>query len=221
MTSRRPGFWICLLLVLPWGVGAESAYVIDRVEVGLYENASFDSPILKLLPTGTELEILGRENDLVQVRDPDGMTGWIDPRYLMEAKPTRQLLNEAEAEMAQLRAELDSVRRQAATPAPPGVDADTDKLVQIRDRLQAELAAERQRITELKGQVASLQREAAAEAAPETGPVGAQGFMESLQRVRGNHQLLIILGVAFLIGLMLGIYLLDHYNRRRHGGFRV
>lgn len=221
MTSRRPGFWICLLLVLPWDVAAESAYVIDRVEVGLYESASFDSPILKLLPTGAKLEILGRENDLVQVRDPDGKTGWIDPRYLMEAKPTRQLLNEAEAELARLRAELDSVRRQAAAPARSGVDADIDKLVQLRDRLQAELASERQRITELKSQIASQQRNQAAAPAVETDPADVRGLMDTLQRVSGNHQLLIILGLAFLIGLLLGIYLLDLYNRRRHGGFRI
>lgn len=222
MSNRRTYLWFCLLLTLPWAATAETGYIIDRVEVGLYESASTDSPILKLLPTGTELEILGREGNLARVREPGGDTGWIDTRYLMGAKPTRQLLNEAEAELTRLRGELETVHLQIASPAAAVTSEDINKLEQMRDRLQAELAAERQRISELKGQLATLHR--SQEQAQTDGNDAAEEqdmidvISQQIDTVRG---LWIVLVVIFLIGLVLGIYLLDLYHRRRHGGFRI
>lgn len=197
---------------------ADTGYIIDRVEVGLYESASFDSPMLKLLPTGTEIEILGRQDDLIQVREPGGLTGWIDQRYLMGAKPTRQLLNEAELELARLRNELEAARRQPATPTGEP-SASVNRLEEIRDNLQKQLAAERQRISELKGELANVRRDVTAAGEDET--ADASGSLDLLHQAISDRRLLLILSVMFLIGLVLGVYLLDLYNRRRHGGFRI
>lgn len=219
-STRRTCTWITLLLALPWMAAAETGYVIDRVEVGLYQSASFDSPILKLLPTGTQLEILSRQDELIQVREPGGLTGWIDQRYLMGAKPTRQLLNEAELELARLRNELEAARRLPAAPAADQVtDADINRLEEIRDNLQKQLAAERQRISELKGELANARRDAAA--VTEEDPAIASDLLDAIRHVADSRHLLIILGVVFLIGLLLGVYLLDYIHRRRHGGFRI
>jgi SH3 domain protein len=217
MSDRRTYLWLGLLLTLPLAATAETGYIIDNVEVGLYESADAASPIMKLLPTGTELEILASDGNLVQVRDPDGMTGWIDQRYLMGAKPTRQLLNEAEADLARLRAELDTVREQLAAPAASSTGADTDKLGQLRDKLQAELSAERQRVSELKTQLAN-QRRTLENSITDNG-TAEQDVVASY--FNSTRDLWIALAIVFLIGLALGIYLLDYFNRRRHGGFRV
>ena len=51
---------------------AEIAYVTDEVNIGLHKEPTNESPIIKLVPSGTELNIIERENDLIHVEEPEG-----------------------------------------------------------------------------------------------------------------------------------------------------
>ena len=65
-------------LVVSWSACAETAYIIDKLLVGLHEDKALNSAIIKLLPTGTRLFIIKREGNLAQVKTPGGTTGWVD-----------------------------------------------------------------------------------------------------------------------------------------------
>ncbi|MBT8421306.1 MAG: TIGR04211 family SH3 domain-containing protein [Gammaproteobacteria bacterium] len=86
-----------LLGCLPGVVIAETAYVIDRVLVGVYKGKKQTGTTLEVLPTGASVEVLSRDADLARVRTADGVTGWVDANYLIPEKPAHLLLLELEA----------------------------------------------------------------------------------------------------------------------------
>ena len=84
---RKVGLLFFLLSLIPVNSQAETVYITDSLLVGLHEQKSIDSPILKVLPTGTTLEVIKRDNDFVHVRDPKGVSGWISNNYLTTNNP--------------------------------------------------------------------------------------------------------------------------------------
>ncbi len=99
-----------LLLWLPALTFAETAYVTDRLMAGIHEGNSTDSIIIKVIPTGTQLEILKKDGELTQIKDPDGTTGWINNRFLMNTPPAPALLSQAEERANNLENELEQAR---------------------------------------------------------------------------------------------------------------
>lgn len=191
---------ICLLFGLPLSAQAETVFVIDQVEAGLYQEKTADSPILKLLPTGTALDVLQRDGERVQVRDPEGARGWIDNRYLMPTKPTRQLLNESEAARLELQRELEQLQASSN-----GGNA---------ARLQTEVAA-------LKQALASAREQTAAATEAET-TTPTRAMPDTMAGVfLQPHTLWLLLASLLLLGIGIGAWSIDYLNRRRHGGFRV
>ena len=57
-------------------IHAEVTYVTDEVKIGLHKEPSKESPIIKLVPSGTKLNVIERENDLIHVEEPEGVRGW-------------------------------------------------------------------------------------------------------------------------------------------------
>jgi len=79
---------LALIGTFPAAVNAaENAYVIDKLLVGVHQDQNLTSAIIKVLPTGTKLEVLKREGELALVKDAQGASGWVDSAYLMEAAP--------------------------------------------------------------------------------------------------------------------------------------
>ena len=60
-----------LLLLGPVGAAAETAYVGDRLLLGIHETKTLDSAIIKLLPSGTAVDLLERDGPLARVRSRD------------------------------------------------------------------------------------------------------------------------------------------------------
>jgi SH3 domain protein len=77
----------CVLILFPATIMAEVAYITDQLKAGLHEDKSLESPIVKIVATGTRLEIVKREEQLTFVRDASGTTGWINNNYLMTKAP--------------------------------------------------------------------------------------------------------------------------------------
>ena len=80
-----------LIVPVQKSFSADKAYVIDKLLVGIYEKEDLNSAIVKIIPTGTELEIVQKTDHLALVIDPTGAKGWIDKSYLM-AEPTSEII---------------------------------------------------------------------------------------------------------------------------------
>ncbi len=99
---------VCTLLLAACATAqAETRYVTDLLKVTLRSGASLGHRIVKMLPSGTAVEVLrsDKESGYSEVRTENGTTGWILTNQLMNTPSARDRLVSAEAKLAELQAE--------------------------------------------------------------------------------------------------------------------
>ena len=86
---------------------AETRYVSDRLEIQMRTGKGTQFRILRMLPSGTALEVLktDKESGYTRVRAPGGVEGWVLSRLLMNDQAARDKLAEAEKTLARLELE--------------------------------------------------------------------------------------------------------------------
>ena len=100
-----------LSIVLVFGLFAnamaETRYVSDRLEIQMRTGKGTQFRILRMLPSGTPVEILetDQENGYSRVRVPGGVEGWVLTRLLMKGQAARDKLAGAEKRLASLELE--------------------------------------------------------------------------------------------------------------------
>jgi SH3 domain protein len=212
---------------------AETIYVIDELKIGLHENPTIDSPIMKLVPSGTELSVIERNDDLVHVQEPEGTRGWINNKYVVTNKPGKTRVNELEKEIELLKLTA------ANTPV---ADNGTDGQKQLEQQLKSERlkSGELQvKLADLKTRIASVDNSEQFLADIEQLKQENNQLISQLESsglevqteasstnsdsisLNGWKQLITTLIIILIIGMAVGAIALDHLNRRRHGGFRI
>ncbi|MGH8487640.1 MAG: TIGR04211 family SH3 domain-containing protein [Gammaproteobacteria bacterium] len=209
---------------------AEQAYVIDRLLIGIHKDKDLESQIIKVLPTGTRLEVLKREAGLAQIKGPEGITGWVDAVYLMPERPARVVADaldkqnkQLDAEVKKLKERLKRLRTASAGPAVPNASRaegpdpqayETEKLQKQNAALTRSLEEQRLRIEELQTRLATL-------AAPSSGATPPSTVAANEPFIAKFKLHLIFAALALVLGAGWGFYLADYLQRRRHGGFRI
>ncbi len=192
-------FLVVFLAMLPLLAAAETAYVTDKLRLGLHQSPDTSDRAFRMLESGQQLEVLFRDGNYASVQLPDGVQGHVKAAYLVTEKPARLVLAETEAERDALRAELEQAREALAAP-----EANIAGLQTRIDDLSARLEA-------AQAEVATLEQDKA--------DIG-----ELRQRFRGSLPLTWVgaaLAVCLVAGFLIGIWWVDLQNRRRHGGIRV
>jgi len=244
-------------LLLVAAATAETAYITDKISVGLHAEKSLDSPIVTILPSGTEVEIAKSEEDLSYVQDPEGNSGWIDNSYLVQHGPEErdngklQELNAAlEIQLADAHKKISELEVSVNNGVTEGsIEAETyNELKQEYSILQQQFNSERLNSGELQVQLTELKKRIGQDNDNASMYEEIENLQEdkknleislaialdrnesmdmspdnSTQRLAINswkHQL-VYFSIALIIGLCLGIYLMDYRNRRKHGGFRI
>lgn len=207
---------------------AETIYVIDELKIGLHKNPSINSPIIKLVTSGTELSIIEREGELVHVQEPEGNRGWINNKYAVTDKPGKTRINKLEKEIALLK---------SATTA-NSTDSEKELSQQLKsERLKSgELQA---KLTDLRAKIANVDNSGQFLAEIEQlkqeneqliSQLESSGIEVQTETSSANNHFLSLNGwkdffIAFIlvliIGMIAGAFILDHLGRRRHGGFRI
>jgi len=102
----RIPLWLPLVLatLLAPAVGAETRYVTDQYDFNLRSGESTRYKILRTLPSGTPLEVLGINTDsgYAKVRTSDGLTGYMLVRYLQEEPGAREQLEAMQQRLTEL-----------------------------------------------------------------------------------------------------------------------
>jgi len=151
-----------LLLGLPLATVAETVYIIDKLLVGVHEDKTLESPIVKVLPTGTALEVISREGELAQVKDAEGATGWMDASYLTEEQPAVAVLEMIESQNQQLAESLKTAEARIAeleTKPQKGAAAGNGKANEQIEKLNKDLNDLRQSLTSERGKTEEFQRQ--------------------------------------------------------------
>ena len=247
--NRRLAMFLGLCLCMA-SVNAETVYVSDRFEIGVHDNTTLDSVILAVIASGTPLTVVARNGEFVQVTTPDGTTGWVDARYIINERPrvgvrdeqdaklqkAQRALGDARAEIEVLRQRISELQRDAATAAhnSPGIAkpislAPNQDSAELKDAQRA-LADLKDENRELKTNIADLQASYAASErmAADSGAKNEEGALEDLMRGPVNSEVKnwtpwqwLMFGSILLLSFAAGGYMVDWESRRRHGGFRI
>ena len=150
---------LSLLLLMSANALAETRYVTDIFQVTLRSGTSTQNEILRMLPSGTALEVLERDNDsgYSKVRTPNGAEGWILSRYLMETPSARAQLSRAETRLANIEQKMSEGKKSLG-----GVTQQRNELEKERNRLNAQnkkLSAKLAKITQISSNAIQLSSE--------------------------------------------------------------
>ena len=191
---------LCLALGAWAGsVGAETVYVTDSLRLGLHAAADTSDRPFDNLVSGTAVEVLERNSNYARVRLADGREGWVKATFLVVEKP-------AAARVLDLEAEIGGFEQAAAT-AKTAQAAAEHELAGLRSELQATTGS----AESIQETIERLQRENGAH----------EERLEGYRHALPLAWVIPAVVVALVGGFLLGLWWLDTWIRRRHGGFRV
>lgn len=140
----RPRFLVlCLLALAATAADAQTRYVSDRLEVTLRSGTSTQHSIVRMLPSGTPLQVLEADESsgYTRVQTEAGTEGWVLSRYLMDEPAARAQLAAATARVQTLStrvAELEE-RLRNVTGERGALEAERTGLGTELDEVRAEL----------------------------------------------------------------------------------
>ena len=216
---------ICITSVV---VHAEVAYVTDKIKIGLHQEASNESPIIKLVPSGTKLNIIERENDLIYAEEPEGVRGWINSQNILNSKPGRTKVIELETVNKELEKKILTLQNES------------EKSIS-NEELEKKLNTERLKVGELQVELTNIKSKAGNIESNDKlladinhlknankqliNQLESSGIVsdENGNQISSKNSSLKFISfmIIFIFGIIGGILILDFINRRRHGGFRV
>lgn len=242
---------IALSLALPGLIQAETMYVTSKLQVGLHEDKSLNSPIIQIVPSNTALEIIKQDEQMSYVTGPNGASGWVDNSYLVPeptATGNNTELNQFKDQLAQAETKIKQLQTQLAN-AGTGASGDQAKQLSAENKkLQQDFKAERMKTGKLTVELAELRKRIGQnndnaslykelerleqrnktleiELAKAMEMTLADGTKLSEINARDTsvsmRNMLLYLAFTLVIGIGFGLYLMDLMVRRRHGGFRV
>jgi len=204
-----------LLLALLWPCIALSAHITDKLLAGMYEAPNSQQQPVKLLPSGTPVELMGEKDGFVKVQLVDGKTGWVEKRFLSDDKPAKVRLLALQSKYRQLQSTLDAAEKElfeqteqlkqqmSGSPLEEQLQKARLTIQTLEQRLLEGLQDEEQAKTEMVSLVESTET-------MDVEPSGATSILWVLLSV-----------VCLLAGVFAGIRIQDQRQLKRHGGFRI
>jgi SH3 domain protein len=110
--------WLGVLgqLLLATTLYARTMYVSDVFEIVMRSDKSTQSKIIRLLPTGTSVEVIDETDDSwASIELPDGTTGYVLKRYLISRLPYRLTAESLREEVEEQKTRLATLTEQLTT----------------------------------------------------------------------------------------------------------
>src|SRR6056297_2128381 len=85
--------FVLSIMLLANQATARTLYVTDSLEITLRSGPDATRKSVKMLPSGTPLQILDQTTSWYRVRADDGQTGWVLKRYIMQEVPKKMLIS--------------------------------------------------------------------------------------------------------------------------------
>lgn len=202
---------VAITLVFSGLAQARTAYVTDSVEIPLRSGESERSKIVKMLPNGMQLNVLGdnTENGYTYVQAANGAEGFILSRYMSGETSARNQLEAANKKLEALQEENKQLKSS---------QANSQEIGKERDKLSTELSELQQTAAnaiQLKQQRDQLQERV----------VSVERELQQLKRENqaltdsSNQDWFLYGGGLSLFGVLLGFILPKLSWRRRSGGW--
>ncbi len=187
--------FICLL----WGflpvAFADSVYVSDTLRVGVRSEPDNQVAPIGVVTTGMKLEVLERKNGYIQIRTPQGLTGWIKDIYVIKNAPAVIQLKQQKKQQLKLNEQIKTLQQ-------------ANQVLEEANRVLNE------KIRQLEDERARLQLQQAQLQAMQPSPISAGGNPEWIWWLAG----FVLLTVAAFVG---GVKWYRQQVMKRLGGLRV
>jgi len=253
--------YIISLWFIALTVDAETVYITDKINAGIHEEKTLESPIVKNFSTGTKLNLIKREGLFSYVRGPKGTAGWIDNSYLIQESPASERNKVLQAkstslgkQLANAQQQINSLNKKLSNQGkftPQNAKA-MASLKEQHATLQQQFKEENLKTGELQIQLTELKKRIGRNNDNES----LHSQIEQLEKDKKNleiqlasalgesrifstvpkssmsaeidcldkigwRDLIIYLSITTILGLVFGIFIMDYFNKRRHGGFRI
>jgi SH3 domain protein len=136
-----------LLILLTGTALAETRYVSDRLEITMRSGKSTGHGILRMLRSGTPVEVLetDKSSGYSRIKTSSGKEGWVLTRFLMSGPAARDRLADAEKRLAELELENRKMNTTMAT-----LREEMSSVEQQRESLDSEHRNVSQELAEIK-----------------------------------------------------------------------
>ncbi len=136
---------------------AQAAYITDKLLVGFYAKPDASVQPLKVLPSSTPMEVLGKKDAFSKVRLGDGKEGWVKSIYISTEKPARAMLLELQAKSSTIQNKLiEAEKALKAAKAKGGAPTDT----KAATKLKQELAKTKKKLTTMSNALKNEKKKA-------------------------------------------------------------
>ena len=186
-----------VLIATVGSASAETRYIKDIWNVGLYTDADSSSQSIGLISSGTKLEVISEQGGYTQVQTSTGETGWIKTTYLV-SQPTNDIkLKAAQRKITKLN---DKIQMLSNNNANAELAAQLESAEADNKKLLQEYSQQKQQFIDLQAQVQ---------------PQAAKGHFETVLR------LLTIALVALACGFIVGKRATEAKVKSRFNGVKV
>ncbi len=107
---------LLLTALLGMALPAHAAFITDRIEVPMYAERHKQGAVLKKLLSGTQVDILMKDGEFARISTPDGVSGWIEFKYVSAEKPLGLEYLELRSQYKALQQALAAARQTAGAP---------------------------------------------------------------------------------------------------------
>jgi SH3 domain protein len=164
---------VSIFLMLSGTAAAETQYISDRLEVTMRSGKGTKYGITRMLRSGTPVEVLevDKSTGYSHVRTSAGKEGYVLSRFLMKGRAARELLTEAEKNLAEMELENSRMTSSISTLTQEKKDLEqnltalegqsrgvSQELSEIKRTASSALALDAEN-KNLKGRVVSLERQ--------------------------------------------------------------
>jgi SH3 domain protein len=178
---------------------AETLYVTDLLRLNVHEEPQSKGPLITTINSGDPVTILERQPGYAKIQTSDGQTGWAKSAYLVADKPARLIVSDMEQQLIQMREQLSAAQKDTMT-----ARKDAEKYHNL-------LKTTEKTFEEQNVQLRNIQQQ------NEKYEIFSTKYASSVP-----IKIFLIAGILlFLIGTLIGWYIMDYRIRKRHGGFRI
>jgi hypothetical protein len=107
-----PALLAALGLLAGGAPAAEALYVVEQLVVSVSSTPDAGGERIASLKSGDRVELIERGGDAVHVRLANGKDGWLRSSYLSTEQPLRTRLQQSEAEVSDLKAQVSRLEAQ-------------------------------------------------------------------------------------------------------------
>jgi len=251
LTGMLMGIFVGMLLVFtPTDVQSQEEkqsqkkplYISPSLQLGMHTKPAMDSPITALISSGTAVTLVKTSKDFSQVITEQGTQGWLKSKFLTEEEPATLKIKQLEQSLLEAQQQLQAQQNESQDEAEPA----QSKMLDYEETI-AGLKAEIKAWEQLDSQDKKANKEQADQinkhlkqrllkiaslatghevnvsqlnlprmtAVNETSDIVKLPFINAIKK---DFLLNIVIGG---ICFFLGVFLMDLFNRRRHGGYRI